>query len=191
MLRPALALCVLGLLAGPALAQQGLTLKPDASALSERSLRFGELQIDLAVADWGSTQRARLFGDYYLTGPGFGEGRVAGGLRLTSGLSIGPRSATLAVPPSRTGEGLHLGPRAVGITLGDAERVTLPYLGVGYTGLALRGGWAFSADVGLGGLRPGERVRYGSNRANATQVESLLNDLRLAPVIQFGVSYAF
>lgn len=193
--RPALT-CVLATLllaAVPAWAQNGLKLQADATASAERSLRLGSVQLDLSVADLGVAQRARLFGDYYLTGPGFGAGQVSGGLRLTSGLSFGPRGATLALPPGRTGDGLQLGPRLGAGVMGerDAERVTLPYLGVGYTSLSLREGWGFSADIGLGGQRPGERVRFGRSGPSATQVENLLNDLRLAPVIQLGVSYSF
>ncbi|MBX3634551.1 MAG: hypothetical protein KF683_04040 [Rubrivivax sp.] len=189
----ACALLPLALAGLPAAAQQGLTLKPDHAHSAERSLRLGSVQLDLSVADLGAAQRARLFGDYYLTGPGFGDGQVSGGLRLTSGLSFGPRSSTLALPPGRTGDGLQLGPRMVAAAAGerDAERVTLPYVGLGYTSLSLREGWGFSADLGLGGLRPGERLRLGRSGPTAAQVENVLNDLRLAPVIQLGVSYSF
>lgn len=188
-----LAFTLMALVAAPALGQQGLTLKPEQAHSAERSLRLGSVQVELSVADLGMAQRARLFGDYYLTGPGFGEGKIAGGLRLTSGLSLGPRASTLALPPGRTGDGLQLGPRAVPGLGGerDLERITLPYLGVGYTSLSLREGWGFSADVGLGGLRPGERLRLGRSGPTAAQVENVLNDLRLAPVIQLGVSYSF
>jgi hypothetical protein len=188
-----LACTLMFLVAAPALGQQGLTLKPEQVPGAERSLRLGSVQVELSVADLGMAQRARLFGDYYLTGPGFGEGKIAGGLRLTSGLSVGPRTSTLALPPGRTGDGLQLGPRAAPGRGGerDLERITLPYLGVGYTSLSLREGWGFSADVGLGGLRPGERPRLGLGGPTAAQVENVLNDLRLAPVIQLGVSYSF
>jgi hypothetical protein len=193
LLLPLLPLLPLLLAAVPAAAQQGLTLKPETAQTAERSLRLGKVQLELSVSELGTAQRARLFGDYYLTGPGFGDGHVTGGLRLTSGLSLGPRSSTLALPPGRTGEGLQLGPRLAGGPAGerDAERVTLPYLGVGYTSSSLREGWGFSADVGLGGLRPGERVRFGRSGQTAAQFEGVLNDLRLAPVIQLGVSYSF
>ncbi len=188
-----LACTLLALATAPALGQQGLTLKPEQAHSAERSLRLGSVQVELSVADLGMAQRARLFGDYYLTGPGFGEGKIAGGLRLTSGLSLGPRASTLALPPGRTGDGLQLGPRAVAGLGGerDLERITLPYVGLGYTSLSLREGWGFSADVGLGGLRPGERLRLGRSGPTAAQVENVLNDLRLAPVIQLGVSYSF
>lgn len=178
-------------------AQNGLTLGPEAAAGwrgSEQSLRFGlgDFRIDLSVAQPGTSQtRARLLGDYYFTGPGFGGAQASGGLRLTSGLAVGPRDGTAALPPTRLGGGLQWGPREAGSSLADryGARVALPYIGLGYTGIAA--GWGLSADIGLGGQRPGDRVRFGAGNPTAAQFENLLNDLRLAPVIQLGVSYAF
>ncbi|HSQ73230.1 MAG TPA: hypothetical protein VLM87_12490, partial [Rubrivivax sp.] len=74
---------------------------------------------------------------------------------------------------------------------GQGSRVALPYIGLGYTSLSAREGWGLSADIGLGGQRPGERVRLGAGNPSAAQFENMLNDLRLAPIIQLGVSYAF
>jgi hypothetical protein len=175
--------------AGLAAAQDGLNLKPAPPA--EQKLQLGPVQLGLLVSLPGSSPRAQLFGDYYLTGPGFGQGDIAGGLRLTSGLAIGPRRATQGLPPVRLGEGLRSAP---GLQLGpdlENSRVALPYLGLGYTSLSAREGWGFSADIGLGGLAPGERLRLGRGNPTAAQVENVLNALRLAPVLQLGVSYAF
>jgi hypothetical protein len=179
-------------------AQNGLNVTFEAAAdlrAPERSMRLGlgEFRLDLAVSQLGTAQAGgRLLGDYYLTGPGFGGTDVSGGLRLTSGLSVGPRDGIAALPVSRMGGGLQLGQRDLGSTPADryGEQVTLPYIGVGYTTLSARAGWGLSADIGLGGQRPGESVRFGGN-PTAVQFESVLNDLRLAPVIQLGVSYAF
>ena len=43
-----------------------------------------------------------------------------------------------------------------GLLPGDqyVDSPTLPYLGVGYTGLSPRGGWSFNADLGLMSLTP-------------------------------------
>jgi hypothetical protein len=121
---------------------------------------------------------AQLLGDYYFTGPGFGGGRVAGGLRATSGLLIGARSPGLAAP------GLSLR-RA---DLGGDSAGTLPYVGVGYTGLSVRGGWAFSADLGLVGTTrtPGLQLQR-----SGPSLDEVLRDLRLTPTLQLGVSYSF
>lgn len=187
-------LVMLGASAG---AQNGLQLPPEGGAglrAAERNLHFGvgDIRFDLSVAQPGTAQaRARLLGDYYLTGPVFGGEGASGGLRLTSGLAIGPRDGTSALPPSRLGGGLswNLPESSSGLADRHGARVALPYIGLGYTGLAA--GWGLSADIGLGGLRPGERVRFGAGNPTAAQFENLLNDLRLAPVIQLGVSYAF
>lgn len=183
--------CIFGAAALVASAQNGLNLPTDSPG--EQRLRLGPLQLDLMVTEPGTGQRTQLFGDYYLTGPGFGSGLLVGGLRVTSGVSMGPRSSTLGMPPVRFAEGLRMATRPGSGSLAerDPERVALPYLGLGYTSVSTRDGWGFSADIGLGGLRPGERVRLGRAAPNAAQVESLLNDLRLSPVLQLGVSYAF
>ncbi len=191
--------CLLVLLSAGAGAQDGLNVTLDNASgarAPEQSLRFGlgDFRMDLSVARPGTAQvRARLLGDYYLTGPGFGGTQVSGGLRVTSGLAIGPSEGTAALPPSRLEGGLQWGPRESDSNLTDryGVRVALPYIGLGYTSLSARAGWGLSADVGLGGLRPGERVRFGAGNPTAAQFEGVLNDLRLAPVIQLGVSYAF
>ena len=180
---------VLASLSGPAAAQYGLNL--NAEPRTEQRLQLGPVQLGLTVSQPSAGQRAQLFGDYYITGPGFGQGDIAGGLRLTSGVAIGPRRATQGLPPVRLGESLRATP---GMRLGldpDAGRIALPYLGLGYTSLSARAGWGFSADIGLGGLAPGDHLRLGRSGPTAAQMENLLNDLRLAPVLQLGASYAF
>jgi len=191
--------CLLALLAMPAGAQHGMNVMPDAApgaGTSQRSLRLGsaDLHMDLSVSQPGtSLARALLLGDYYLTGPGFGGDRVSGGLRITSGLSIGPHEDTTALPPTRLGGGLQWGARQPGPQSIDRQgaHLALPYIGLGYSSLSAREGWGLSADIGLGGQRPGERVRFGDGSPTAAQFESVLNELRLAPVVQFGVSYSF
>jgi hypothetical protein len=169
--------------AAVAVADDGLRL-PAAADTTGWQARFG-LTAPAApgVAEF-PTQRslavpsAQLLGDYYFTGPGFGGGRVAGGLRATSGLLIGARSPGLAAP------GLSL--RRTDLA-GDSAG-TLPYVGVGYTGLSLRGGWAFSADLGLVGTTrtPGLQLQR-----SGPSLDEVLRDLRLTPTLQLGVSYSF
>jgi hypothetical protein len=54
--------------------------------------------------------------------------------------------------------------------------------------LSVRGGWGVSADLGLAG-------RSGSNgglRVNGNQsFDDLMRELRISPMVQVGVSYAF
>ncbi len=188
--------CLLVLACASAGAQNGLNLKTEGAHEADSRLRLGlgKLQLDLSVAQPGTAQsRTRLLGDYYLTGPGFGHEQLTGGLRVTSGLAMGPRDSTRALPASRFDSSLQVGVREAGFSLGERNngRVALPYVGLGYTTWSAREGWGLSADIGLGGVRPGERVRLGAGGPTAAQVENVLNDLRLSPVIQLGVSYSF
>jgi hypothetical protein len=139
---------------------------------------------------WGDVARGlsiRMYSDYYLGGPQLGD---AGGLRLTSGLLVGQRSVVLgALATSRQAAG--------GLALGQTGPVTLgegndglrawPYVGVGYTGISLRGGWGFTADLGLAAQNLGAAVRLGSSPG----LDEVLRDLRLQPLLQLGVSYRF
>ena len=113
---------------------------------------------------------AGLLGNHYFNTPGLRLPATWGatsGLRATSGLLTARR--------------LQAG--------GGLVAETLPYLGLGYTGLALNGGWGFSADLGLalneGATRLGRAV-FGND-----SLDSAMRDLRFSPVLQLGVRYAF
>jgi hypothetical protein len=200
--RLALALAVLATTLS-ATAQQGLQARPEAVASASVGfggpdalrlrLQQGDLRLDLGYQQTGAqAARARVFGDFFLTGPGFGQGQVSGGLRLTSGVTFG-------LPQETGAQGPHAGPAPVLRPKGgflwrepeSAQRVALPYIGVGYSSMSVREGWGVSADIGLGGQRPGERWRLGSGGGIAAQAERVLSDVRMAPVLQVGVSYAF
>ena len=43
----------------------------------------------------------------------------------------------------------------------EVERETWPYIGFGYSGLAPRGGWGFSADVGIALRQPAAAPELG------------------------------
>jgi hypothetical protein len=124
-----------------------------------------------------------LLGDYYLTRPLLG---MAGGVRATSGVLLGQRSALWSSPPSggafsmdrRQGDGL-------------ADGATTPYLGVGYTGLSVNRTWGVSADFGLMALLPRSGVRLGRGSNSGQNLDDSVRELRLSPVLQVGVSYAF
>jgi hypothetical protein len=56
--------------------------------------------------------------------------------------------------------------------------------------MSLRGGWGFTADVGLAVDACGLRTRR--DGALGTQgLDDLLRELRLRPMLQVGASYAF
>jgi hypothetical protein len=161
------------------------------TSLSSQGLRPDPLRSQPGDVKLGSLS---LMGDYYLTGPLVGGHRLAGGLRATSGLVIGPRNALLSNPalPSPQASPFALSRLAGGVPAstidgGSSELGTAPYLGIGYTGVSVKGAFSFSADVGLAG--PG--LRFGRTPSSSQSVDDVLRDLRLTPVIQLGVSYSF
>lgn len=134
-----------------------------------------------------------LFGDYYLAPPRLGD---AGGLRLTSGIVVGQRGSLFG-PGSLASleQGVtatvarSLVPVPASLDTSSDTSLTWPYFGVGYSGSSLRGGWGFSADLGLAAQNPGA-IRLG--RAFSSQpLDDLVRDMRLTPVLQLGVSYRF
>jgi hypothetical protein len=120
-----------------------------------------------------------LMGDYYLSRPWLGS---VGGLRATSGLMLGSRGSLWSSPAS-IDRRVSLGVMADG----SAENHgTVPYLGVGYTGLSSKGGWGLSADLGLMALNPRSATKLGNQSLDDT-----MRDLRFTPLLQLGVSYSF
>ncbi len=124
-----------------------------------------------------------LMGDYYLSRPWMG---TEGGLRATSGLLLGPRGSLWSSPAAMD--------RRVALTGGgfdgNADNSTLPYLGVGYTGLSSKSGWGLSADLGLM-VAPRSPVHLGKFFSSAQSFDDTMRDLRFSPVLQLGVSYSF
>ncbi len=139
-----------------------------------------------------------VLGDYYfdVSDPHHPVPAAARGLRATGGLVVAPRSAA-ASPSSRRGvtAGAAQGLAGHAIIGGWAhpynDVIAVPYLGVGYTDLPSRSGWGFRADFGLMALRPQSAVQFGSALSGAQGIDDLLREMRLSPLIQFGVSYAF
>jgi hypothetical protein len=139
----------------------------------------------------------QLLGDYYWSGLRPTWAGQSGGFRATSGVLFGPRSLALGTPAL----GLPQGP---GLTLshstwlspgpGDALSAEswspLPYFGIGYSGISLRGGWGFTADLGLIGTTGGLRARP-DGPLGVQGVDELLRELRLVPVLRIGAGYAF
>lgn len=152
-------------------------------------------QVDGLDGSTGRSSRslsAALLGDYYLTRSGLGEG-VRGGLRATGGLLMGSLSVTqsgsgLTLSPQSMslGQSLAVGLRTVGSSSdrNDASS-TLPYIGIGYSGISTRGGWGFSADLGLINRNS---LRLGNSLGS---VDEALRENRLMPVLQFGLSYSY
>ena len=144
-------------------------------------------------------EAASLMGDYYFARwPGQITGRP-GGLRLTSGLVYGARGAPAAGLTGMAAAGPFSianrpGTRAPASNAAEppADTATVPYVGIGYTGLWERSRWALSADLGLVAQKAGDALRLA--RAGGSAVPTLddqVRDLRLRPLLQLGVSYAF
>lgn len=148
---------------------------------------------------------ARLLGDYYFSRPAAADGR-ARGFRATSGVLFGSRLAAWGGPVAAGAGALGAATvsverRSFGLLPGaldaaglDARPSTtaVPYVGVGYSNaFDSQGRWGISADLGLMALRRQDGgVRLG--RALGSQsVDDALRDLRLAPMLQLGVSYSF
>lgn len=151
---------------------------PDAMNLDSQGLKVGG---------------ASLLGDYYFTRELRGMGS-ASGFRATSGVFLGARSSSLlsSTPSANlmSGRAFSVDRRSVGLwgvpAPVDNASDPVPYVGVGYTGLAGRGGWGFSADLGVMALNPGSAVKLGRQ-----SLDDSLRDLRLSPMLQLGVSYSF
>ena len=187
----------IGVIACPAMALDGesLSLNPDQLPWARWQ---GRLSLGTASPAWRpgaestKVSSASLMGDYYfgrsLVGPG-----STGGFRATSGLIFGPRSSlTTGQPGPAAGNAFSIGSRLFGQAAmpytGDTtgDNATLPYLGLGYTNLAARSGWSFSADLGLVAQTPG-----GIKVIRSQSLDDAVRELRLAPLLQLGVSYAF
>ena len=138
----------------------------------------------------------RLMGDYYLSGSLLGPQR-AGGFRATSGLLIGPRTQLLSGNEPGTGGVFSINRSVFGqspvVAPGESypEAATLPYIGLGYTGLSPRGRWSFNADLGLVSLDGRGGVKLGRVFTGSQSLEETVRDMRWSPVLQLGVSYSF
>ena len=143
--------------------------------LSARVLPLGapSWRADLAPYERTGLKTGSLgvLGDMY-----FGAGRTraeSGGFRATSGLIVGG------------------GRPLAGSDSALLESATVPYLGVGYSNAWPKSGWRFSADLGLVSLSPSGATGIGKVIGGSQSLDDLVRDMRLAPVVQLGVSYSF
>ena len=158
--------------------------------------RFDARVVPLGAPQWRSdlapyersglkVGRLGIVGDIY-----FGSVETSlehGGFRATSGLVVGTR------PPSSGAGADRRSLTAPGSLAGEplAEASTIPYLGVGYSNAWPKSGWRLSADLGLVSYSPGNATGIGRVFGGSQSLDDLVRDLRLAPVLQLGVSYSF
>jgi hypothetical protein len=176
---------------------QGLVLEPTNVFGPRLQARVG-VNTSIAAADGSSVswqqQAGVLLGDYYFSRARLGEGQVSSGFRATSGVLLGQRSLALSTPALAQGSTVGLTtlrqPRLAmpGLELAAEPWAAVPYVGVGWSGLSAKGGWGVSADFGFAGRSYGS----GGLRITGSQsLDDLLRELRLTPMVQLGVSYAF
>lgn len=146
------------------------------------------------------TSAVSLMGDLYFGNSTAGDKVQSGGFRATSGLVVGARTNLWGTPGAAPASGLlsvnrRLFGQSPAVTLNgldaNADSATLPYIGIGYSSLASRSGWSFSADLGLVSLNPGNAVRLGRVFVGGQGLDDVVHDMHLSPVLQLGVSYSF
>lgn len=154
--------------------------------------------LDLAgEAQTSRLSAASVLGDYYFARSESPAGD-ASGFRVTSGMLLGSRLGSWGGPGVAVAGGgaftveTHRFSLLSASALQSADAAdggTVPYLGLGYSGSSVKGGWGFSADVGMLALNPGSVVRFGHSAGQS--LEETLRDMRLSPMLQLGVSYSF
>jgi hypothetical protein len=180
------------LAAGTAWADGGLTVSADEVPWPKFQARVSlttttPLSTDLTSSS--TLQGGRVLGDYYFSsGPLLGSPRLTGGFRATSGLLFNSRGASLSLPTVPRGAGtVSLSQQGLSASADAPDGShTVPYVGVGYTGLSVKGGWGFTADVGLMAVGSGSGLR-----PRGQTFDDVVRDLRITPVLQLGLSYSF
>jgi hypothetical protein len=140
-----------------------------------------------------------LLGDVYFGSTSASRAASASGFRATSGLLIAARSAWLGAASTPSSGLLATDRRLFGASANPftypadstADNATVPYIGIGYSNLSPKSGWHFSADLGVVSQSPGSMVRFGRVFAGSQSLDDVVRDMRLAPVVQLGVSYSF
>ncbi len=122
---------------------------------------------------------------------------LSGGFRATSGILLGQRSGAYPFTllnlanPARN---FNVDLRTAYVPSNEpapVEAAAVPYVGLGYTGMSAKGGWGFSADVGVMALKPGSAVNLGRVMGGGQSLDDVLREMRVSPMLQLGVSYSF
>ena len=158
--------------------------RADFAPLERTGLQVSSLGL-LGDVDFGSTAAPRA--------------TSVGGFRATSGLLIGGRSTGLGSVSTPTSGLLATDRRLFGASAAPltypadptVDNTTLPYIGIGYSNLSAKSGWHFSADLSVVSQSPGNVVRFGEVVGGSQSLDDVVRDMRLAPVVQLGVSYSF
>jgi hypothetical protein len=190
----------------------GLGFGPLAQADEAEGLTLPRLQgrvklgmgVETGVADpyggsVGKLSGASVLGDYYFDRHTTREGDSSG-FRATSGVFLGSQLGIWGGPApvalsgnlfsvERHSFSLLTPPRGAEIANPDSGAV--PYVGLGYSGVSPKGGWGFSADLGLMALNPGGAARLGRVIGSGQNLDDALREMRMSPLVQIGASYSF
>jgi hypothetical protein len=151
-----------------------------ASLTAPALVRPGEHMLTLR-----GVQGAAVLGDYVMfTRPALGSIRATGGVMLGS---YGGAPTSSAGAGSRIGLTLLEG----GLAPAGSEAAAVPYLGLGYSSPPLWGAFSLTADVGMVAARPAGAAGMGRAVFGNQAMDQALREMRLAPVLQLGVRYAF
>jgi hypothetical protein len=188
--------------AGLAAAEGGLKVAAAGGFWSDvqTKLRFSAAVMDtapslggyptMAVAREYTPLGASLGGDYYFS-KDLAAGRPPSGFRASGALLIRQpgvslsdlawqsRAITSLASPLRLADPGHQGVSA------------MPYLGIGYSDYSLKTGWGFWADIGLVVQSPGNALGMGRVLSGSQNVDDLVRELRMSPMLQLGVNYSF
>jgi hypothetical protein len=136
-----------------------------------------------------AAQGGAILGDYYFAQPAFGSFRASGGLMLGS-MGGAPQLSGLASP--RLGLTLQsLGGAGANGATGAESGGTVPYLGLGFVSSAWRNSLSLTADLGWVAAQPSAMGGVGRAIFGNQAWETALREIRIAPVLQLGVRYAF
>jgi hypothetical protein len=145
----------------------------------------------LLPSESGTVQEIRggaVLGDYLLLQPPFGVFRATGG--IVSG-SLAGTPLYKALPGQSLGlslQGNGLRPKLLPVA--EAPQ-PLPYLGLGFSSAHLGVGLSVSADVGLVAQSLGSGIDLGRALLGHQGVDRAWRELRLSPMVQLSVRYAF
>ncbi len=153
------------------------------------------------LAAQGGIKSAALLGDYYFARPL--STYFSGHVRASGGLMVGALGAapiSFDAPQARNAGGSaapRLGLALMGSSappwgmLGVESAEPVPYLGLGYSGSLWRDSISLTADLGLVSERPTAAGNVGRALFGNQGMNQALRDMRLSPVLQLGMRYAF
>ena len=161
----------------------------------------GHSNAALGLTTRRGVQSGALLGDYYFARQLAGHFRASGGLMVgtlggapvsfVAAPATAPATAAGAAAPARLGLSLFSASApAPGMQASDSADA-VPYLGLGYSGSLWRDSISLTADLGLVSERPTAAGSVGRAVFGNQGMNQALRDMRLLPVLQLGMRYAF